>query len=139
MVSNEKYVVWFICFGVKSPLRKCRLKSAWMISKTLRVRNDSHTEDKLLLLENVRWEFVRSFKSRYLKARALAKLNARTEGRSHSVIREPLKIMWARFQGCACSFWFRLIIHNMAFTSAWGRGESVDVWPPNGMPRRTAM
>lgn len=116
-----------VCLGGKLSSRKCISKSAWMISKVSRMRNNSHTEDKLVLLETTRWICVRSFKAHYLKAKALAKLYAQTEGRSYSAIRVQLKIVWARFQWCTDAFGLRFNIHHMAFSSAWERGMSVDM------------
>ena len=112
---------------MKSPLRKCILKSTWMVSKALRVRNNSHTEDTLVLLETIRWVFVRSFKSQYLKARALANLYDKTEGWNYSAITVQLKIVWASLQLCADAFWFRFNTHHKAFSSVWERGMSVEM------------
>lgn len=97
-----------------------------MVSKALRVRNNCHTEDTLLLLETMRWVFVRSFKSRYLRTRAWAKLYDKTEGWSYSAVTVQLKTVLASLQLRAGAFWFQFNTHHTAFSSAWEAGMSAE-------------
>lgn len=62
------------------------MKAARTIPKAPGVKNNSYTEDKLLLLGTIRWAFVRGFKSHYFTGKALAEPYAEAEGRSYSAV-----------------------------------------------------